>query len=55
MVIRIFKDFETVRYIAVEESVALQLFNLILLSLGEGESVTLYSSDDEYEVVATGC
>ena len=55
MVIRIYKDTECVRYIAVDESVAIQLFNLILLHLGEGESVTLYFSDDEYEVVATGC
>lgn len=54
MIIRICKDTECLRYIAVDESVALQLFNLILLSLGEGESVTLYSSDDEHEVAAMG-
>lgn len=53
MIIRIYKYDTCVRYIAVDESVALQLFNLILLHLGEGESVTLYASDEEHEVVAT--
>lgn len=55
MVIRIFKDASCVRYIEVEEESALSLFNMILQSLGDGESVVIYSGGDEQHVVATGC
>lgn len=55
MVIRIFKDADCVRYIDVDADYALQLFNLILQSLGDGESVVLYSDGDEFHVIAAGC
>lgn len=54
MVIRIYKDTECLRYIMLDADVALTLFNLILLSLGDGESVILYSDDSEDSVVAVG-
>ena len=55
MVIRIYKDSDCIRYITVDADVALSLFNMVLLSLGEGESVVLYSGDNREHVVATGC
>lgn len=53
MVIRIHKNFECVRVIDIDDELALQLFNKILLSLGDGESATLYSGEDEH-IVAYG-
>lgn len=48
MVIRIFThDGECIRYIMVEEEVALPLFNLIIEALGDHESAILYSGDEE--------
>ena len=55
MIIRIFRNAACVRYIEVEQETALPLFNLILQSLGDGESVVLFSDGDEQHVVATGC
>lgn len=47
MVIRIFKNGETIRYIEIDEEVAVQLFNLIIQSLGYQESAILYTGDEE--------
>lgn len=52
MVIRIFKDEDCIRYIMVEEEVALPLFNLIIQALGDRESAILYSGDEE-RIIAT--
>ena len=55
MVIRISKDACCVRYITVDADYALSLFNLILQSLGDQESVVLFSRGDEQQVIAAGC
>lgn len=52
MVIRIFKAEDCIRYIMVEEEVALPLFNMIIQAMGDHESAILYSGDEE-RVIAT--
>lgn len=52
MVIRIFKEEDCIRYITVDEEVAVQLFNLIIQSLGYQEAAILYTGDEE-RIVAT--
>nr|DAH20326.1 MAG TPA: hypothetical protein [Caudoviricetes sp.] len=52
MVIRIFKNGETIRYIEIDEESALPLFNMIIQSLGYQESVILYTGDEE-RIIAT--
>lgn len=54
MIIRIFKNADCVRYIEIDDDVALNLFNLILQSLDKDEQVVLYSDEDEEHVVAVG-
>lgn len=55
MFIRIFDGIECVRIVDVDEKYAIQLFNLILLHLGEHEKAVLYSDDNETDVIAVGC
>lgn len=52
MVIRIFKNGETIRYIEIDEEAALPLFNMIIESLGYQESAILYTFDEE-RIIAT--
>lgn len=51
MVIRIFKNGETIRYIEIDEESALPLFNMIIQSLGYQESVILYTGEER--IIAT--
>lgn len=54
MIIRIFKNGDCLRYIEIDNDVALNLFNLILQSKDCDEEIVLYSDSDEEHVVAVG-
>lgn len=55
MFIKILDGIECVRIIDVDEKYALEIFNLILLHLGEHEKVIMYSDENESHVIAVGC
>ena len=55
MFIKILDGATCARLIDVDAEYALQLFNLILLHLGEDEKVVMYSDDSETDVIAVGC
>lgn len=55
MIIHIFKDCKSTRYIKVDEEAALPLFNLILQSMDSDEEVILYADESEEHIVASAC
>ena len=55
MIIHIFKECKSTRYIKVEEEAALPLFNLILQALESDEEVILYADESEERIVASAC
>ena len=55
MIIHIFKECKSTRYIKVEEEAALPLFNLIVQSLDSDEEVILYADEREERVIASAC
>lgn len=55
MIIHIFKDCKSTRYIKVDKEAALPLFNLILQALESDEEVILYADESEERIIASAC
>jgi hypothetical protein len=55
MIIKIFSAGVCVRLVEVDAEFALEMFNLVLLNLGQDESACLYSGDSCEHVIAAGC